>query len=150
MFTGMQEYMPIFYLSPYYICPKAELAQGVAVPGEIGLHYFTGPVTILVCRGNVGVLDLSELVKTAAGEGRRRQGRDAAGAGQGGAAGAGWDGAACDRRGGATAGWRCGAAALTTLACGRARTARSGGGAGRGGMCNMGAAGGGRQPLACG
>ena len=56
--------------SPYYASRPAELADGVMVPGQAGPVAFSGPVTILVCRGNVGVLDLSELVKTAAGEGR--------------------------------------------------------------------------------
>ena len=56
--------------SPFYASRPAELADGVMVPGQAGPVAFSGPVTILVCRGNVGVLDLSELVKTAAGEGR--------------------------------------------------------------------------------
>ena len=56
--------------SPYYASRPAELADGVMVPGQAGPVAFGGPVTILVCRGNIGVLDLSELVKTAAGEGR--------------------------------------------------------------------------------
>ena len=40
------------------------------VPGEAGPFAFSGPVTILVCRGNEDAFGIAEEVKLASGEGR--------------------------------------------------------------------------------
>ncbi|EOD35913.1 hypothetical protein EMIHUDRAFT_110524 [Emiliania huxleyi CCMP1516] len=56
--------------SPYYASRPAELADGVLVPGEAGPVAFSGPVTILVCRGNEDAFGIAEELKNAAVEGR--------------------------------------------------------------------------------
>ena len=55
--------------SPYYASRPAELGAGLTVPGEAGPVTFSGPVTILVCRGNKGAFGIADEVKAAAGEG---------------------------------------------------------------------------------
>ena len=55
---------------PYYALHTSELTPGVAVPGEIRPHGFTGVVTILVCHGNKGAHDLAKELKAAEAEGR--------------------------------------------------------------------------------
>ena len=55
--------------TPYYLHTN-ELTPGVAVPGEIRPHGFTGVVTILVCHGNKGAHDLAKELKAAEAEGR--------------------------------------------------------------------------------
>ncbi|EOD07169.1 hypothetical protein EMIHUDRAFT_97003 [Emiliania huxleyi CCMP1516] len=56
--------------SPYYASRPAELEAGVMVPGEAGPVAFSGPVTILVCRGNEDAFGIAEELKNAAVEGR--------------------------------------------------------------------------------
>ncbi|EOD33181.1 hypothetical protein EMIHUDRAFT_202403 [Emiliania huxleyi CCMP1516] len=55
--------------SPFYASRLAELAAGVTVPGEAGPVAFSGPVTILACRGNKGAFGVADEVKAAAREG---------------------------------------------------------------------------------
>jgi len=54
--------------TPYYL-HTSELTPGVAVPGDIRPHVFTGVVSILVCHANKGAHDLAKEVKAAAEEG---------------------------------------------------------------------------------
>ncbi|EOD07315.1 hypothetical protein EMIHUDRAFT_198748 [Emiliania huxleyi CCMP1516] len=46
--------------SPFYASRLAELAAGVTVPGEAGPVAFSGPVTILACRGNKGAFGVAD------------------------------------------------------------------------------------------
>ena len=56
--------------TPVYLHHAAILAGGVAVPGQVGPHVFQRLVTIFVCRGNDGALNVAAEVAAAAREGR--------------------------------------------------------------------------------